>query len=174
MPRLSIKSFKAARALGRREYWKVIRLYEQHLEANPDDAFATHMIAECYAWLGEDRQAIEWGTRVLALEADFVPTLRTLSGCYHRQGDYHRAYQCVCHALQSTLKFPVETPGFIHVIFGLLSKFPMFRRALDPDRTLKASARLDREQARWLQWAGDYKEWYETTRRGASPRPTIR
>ena len=174
MPRFSMKSMKAARALGRRDYREVIRLYKEHLEANPDDAFATDMISQCYVWLGEDDQAIEWGTQVLALEVDFIPTLRTLSGCYHRKGDHDRAYQCVCHALQSAYKFPPETPEIIYKFFGLLSKIPRFRKALDPDRMRQASARLDREHLRWLEWARGYKEWYEASRRGQSPHETVR
>ena len=164
---------KAARSLGRRDYREAIRLYEEHLEANPEDWFDISMIAECYVKLGDDEQGIEWGTRALAIQADYTAALELLTGCYTRQGDHDRAYQCVCRALELPEPAPADIPGFVMWIFKVVSLIPKFRKS-SPAQVQAGQDRIARQHAEWRHWAKGYKAWYEAQWDGSSPHTKVR
>lgn len=170
----SIAELKAARAIGRRDFEEALRLYKEHIQAYPDSWFAMQMIAECYATLNQDDQAIEWGTRALALQAGFIPTFELLAGCYSRRGDHDRAYQCVCRVLEQPPHEPARLPSIVRWIVRALSLVPRFRTKFDPDRVQAEQDRITAQHAQWRQWAMGYKEWYEANRDGPPPRTTAR
>ncbi|MEN8195170.1 MAG: hypothetical protein ABFS30_01490 [Pseudomonadota bacterium] len=163
-----ILGLKAARAYGGRDYRKVIQL----LESKPDieeDSHHMWMIADCHASLGGDTAAIEWGTRALALFPEDVHALELLAGCYGRTGDYDRAYQCVCAALNQPLPEPLRLPRFLRGPLKLLSLIPQFKKAADPNRMEDSFKKHDQRRLEWREWARGYKSWYEETHGARRP-----
>ena len=156
---------KAARALGRGDFRRVIKLLEAAVEAHGDESLALWQIAHCYMRLKEYEMAIKWGTRGLALNPEHPMLLELLASCYHEQGDLDRAYQCVCHALKQPLREPTELPGYVRWVFKLFSLHPKFRR-LEPNRVQRGQYRVRKQNEAWRRRAEKYRKWYVATHGG--------
>ncbi|MBE9554409.1 MAG: tetratricopeptide repeat protein [Proteobacteria bacterium] len=159
---------KGSSANGGRDYRKVIQI----LESKPDiekDSHHMWMIADCHASLGDDPAAIEWGTRSLALLPESVVTLELLVGCYHRTGDYDRAYQGICVALNRPPPEPQRLPRFLRGPLKLLSLIPRLKKAADPGRMEDSLIKSNQRQLKWREWARGYKSWYEETHGARRP-----
>lgn len=158
--RLMAAGLKSARAFGRGDYREVVRILEPAVEKNGDDYFEIWKIAFSYMRLGEYKQAIEWGSRGLALEPNSPELLELLAGCYSANEDHDRAYQCVCRALEQPAPEPVKLGWLTRAIFKLVSLHPRLRR-VDPERTQRGLDRVTQNQNNWRVRAAEYKKWYE-------------
>ncbi len=165
----SIHTMRAAAAIGRRDFREAIRRYEKHLESNAGDPFTRHMIGQCYEWLGDDEQAIEWATRALAMEADFVPTLELLTRCYARQGDHDRAYRCARRVLRVPVPEPPSLPGWMTGIFRPFRLIRKRRKIEDHAPVQSAANRIARQHAEAQAHARAYTAWYEANREHLPP-----
>ena len=160
--RLMAAGLKSARAFGRGDYRKVIRILEPAVEANGDDSAEIWKIAYSYMRLEEYDLAIEWGSRALALQPGDPQMLELLAACYSKQGDHDRAYQCVCRALERPSPEPMKLGWLMRAVFKLVSLHPKLRR-VDPERTQRGLDKVAQDHNDWRERAAEYKKWYEAT-----------
>jgi len=158
--KLMAAGLRSARALGRGDYREVIRILEPAVESYGEDYFEIWKLAFCYMRIGEYDQAIEWGSRGLALQPRDPQLLELLAGCYSKQGDQDRAYQCVCRALEQPSREPMKLGWLMKAVFKLFSLHPKLRR-VDPESTQRGLDKVAQDHNNWRGRAAEYKKWYE-------------
>ncbi len=87
-------------ALGRGEEshaarQRAVRIIEQHLELNPDDARALYLGAIDLCYLGDRTRSREWADRALALDPDDAAVLYNVACAYAQLGLIDKALDCL-------------------------------------------------------------------------------
>jgi serine/threonine protein kinase/Flp pilus assembly protein TadD len=87
-------------ALGRKEESeaarrRAVRIIEQHLDLNPDDARALYLGAIDLCYLGDRERSREWTDRALALDPDDPAVLYNVACAYAQLGLVDKALDCL-------------------------------------------------------------------------------
>ena len=87
-------------ALGRREESetarrRAVRIIEQHLDLNPDDARALYLGAIDLCYLGDRERSRQWADRALALDPDDPAVLYNVACGYAQLGLVEKALDCL-------------------------------------------------------------------------------
>jgi len=93
-------------ALNREEeaitaYRKAIQAIRKHLELNPDDVRAITIGAGASCRVGEQKNALEWADRAIAIEPDDGGVRYNVACVYALGGEKDKAITCLQHAVQA-------------------------------------------------------------------------
>jgi adenylate cyclase len=80
-----------------------IRIAEEHLKLNPDDARALYMAANGMVALGERERGREWAERALAMQPDDPMVLYNAGCIYALLGMREQAIDCEVRAVRNGL-----------------------------------------------------------------------
>lgn len=87
-------------ALGRKEESeaarrRAVRIIEQHLDLNPDDARALYLGAIVLCYMGDRERSREWADRALAIDPDDPAVLYNVACAYAQLGLVEKALECL-------------------------------------------------------------------------------
>jgi tetratricopeptide (TPR) repeat protein len=150
----------AARAIGSENYDDAIAVYKKSLETDIDESETLIMLALCYEWKGEIESALQYANKRLAQNPNDYEMLLLAARCWSERENEDQTYNYVCRAIENVpYSEPPEPPRVVFSIFKLLSLFKRFR-ALD-SKAKKDNAAYNEYHKENIEWAFNYKEWYE-------------
>ena len=149
----------AARAVGSQDYDTAIAIYKKKLAADAKDSFSLSMIAHCYEWKKDMETAIGYANKVLVEDPTDFSMLLLAARYWSGIEDIDRTYHYACRALDNPPEAIPEIPKWVLRIFRVFSIIPKFRNF---DKKAKQDlARLNKEDKDNMEWAEEYKRWYE-------------
>lgn len=150
---------KATRAIGAGRYDQAIALYESVLERDPEDIFASAMLAQCYEWKGDTAIALHHAVRQLSRVPEDIDTLLIAARCAMAQGDEQLTYHFACRVTEVPEKPEFEMPSWMFAMIKpieLIPRFRGFRRRVEQGVTKHRN-----QMTRGREWAEAYRRTYE-------------
>lgn len=152
---------KISQAVGRGDSSAVISNCERILESYPRDLFALAMLAEYSNRLEQQNKAIEYAKQALEIDPNSLSMSRLLADIYYKLEEYDHAYDYVNRALSvhPTHKYRSYRTTPLSWLIKIVALLPKYR-GLYQKSTNEFKA-LDAYEKEWLEWAQEYKTWYE-------------
>lgn len=149
-----------AKAIGSRNYSGAIESCKRMLSENEEDYFAIALLAYCYEWGDDIANSIIYADKYLARFPNDVDMLLLSARYWATSGDEERSYDFVCRAIENRLETPKEIPNWL---FWLIKPFSILNKYRGLEKNAREGVQLNKQ---WkednLEWATQYKEWYES------------
>ncbi len=155
-----LEMMKASSAVGTKNYDAAIDACKRMLDEDKEDYFATSVIAVCYEWKGDIAQAIIYADKLLTRFPNDLEMLLLSARYWAKSGDEERTYQFVRRALENSNEKTYEIPKWPFKLMKPLSVFKKFRGL--EERAKKDEKNYQKNREEQLNWAKQYKAWYES------------
>ena len=152
--------FSSAKAVGRGDWHRVIKLEREALSTETDQQeYRYSMIGFAYHRLKDHDLAKENFAKALAHDPCCDMALQELAGLYVEEKNYEMGYQYVLKGLNNVKETDYTVPPFIKTLISVLLK--VFRPSRPYADIRAETEEMDQSRNQWVDWATKYKRWYE-------------
>ncbi len=157
-----LQQMRASKAFGAKDYDIAIEAFHNILKANQSNSFALSMLAICHELKGNRDEAFHFANKQLALDPTDYDMLLLVARYWSKSNDEDKTYHYVCCALENIPTSTAEIPSWVYLLLKPLSLTRKFR-GLEA-RSKANNLKHDKNENDNLDWARQYKAWYEDKR----------
>jgi tetratricopeptide (TPR) repeat protein len=154
---------RAMRLINKGDYHRGIDVCKEILDAGENSAEPFYWISYSYKSLDDIDNAVIYAEKALWRDPNHFHALLLLSSIYESKNDYEKAYEYVCRALANPPAPPQPPPKWFD---RLMKMFLVIAGRRSMENELKENYIMEREDREWLNWAKEFKEWYEKGHQG--------
>lgn len=161
--------FKTARAYVAGNLTGATQYAKKCLAITDDDVFSLWMLAECMYSDKKYDKAMHYASKVVSIDKENEEAIKLLAILYFDCGDYVSTYEYVYRAVMLHKRIDED----IRTQFDkLVNKTVTLKPIPDKLKVIHKSIINDIDEAKdWMEWASQFKEWYEKNQTNETAQP---